>query len=294
MCHYYPNYTFLIVYEKNVLHSSVTWQTPKKIVTCWSLQNCWKNLEQISLWEFPSDVTESLHLTTTTTTTIYIYSKPWRHGTFPTKTRKLELPKSRKRFPPGTWNNHFIMDGNGETTISIHLPCRDLVHHPTDSQPIKNGCLEFFWPFLLSLQVHMDLWNALSKHLAVHRFDPGVNEPMAGFNPQAEAWPTSGGPRADQWLFLVPLKGGRWHIIPHLAVYTTYIPLIYCLLGVICYRSHLLEEPETTIDAIVINGVITAINGLKKDVQKTWVTSSPLQRSPLLLILYSTSPLRKE
>ena len=32
-----------------------------------------------------------------------------------------------------------------------------------------------------------------------------------------------------QWLFLVPLTGGRWHIIPQLAVYTTYIPLIYCL-----------------------------------------------------------------
>ena len=29
-----------------------------------------------------------------------------------------------------------------------------------------------------------------------------------------------------RWLFLVPLKGGRWHIIPQLAVYTTYIPLI--------------------------------------------------------------------
>ena len=29
-----------------------------------------------------------------------------------------------------------------------------------------------------------------------------------------------------QWLFLVPLKGGRWHIIPQLAVYTTYIPLM--------------------------------------------------------------------
>ncbi len=34
----------------------------------------------------------------------------------------------------------------------------------------------------------------------------------------------------NQWLFLVPLKGGRWHIIPQLAVYTTYIPLIYCFL----------------------------------------------------------------
>ena len=36
----------------------------------------------------------------------------------------------------------------------------------------------------------------------------------------------------DQWLFLFPAKGGRWHIIPQLAVYTTYIPLIlYSLLG---------------------------------------------------------------
>ena len=34
-----------------------------------------------------------------------------------------------------------------------------------------------------------------------------------------------------QWLFLVPVKGGRWHVIPQLAVHTTYIPLIYCLLG---------------------------------------------------------------
>ena len=31
----------------------------------------------------------------------------------------------------------------------------------------------------------------------------------------------------DQWLFLVPLIGGRWHTIPQLAVYTTYMPLIF-------------------------------------------------------------------
>ena len=50
-----------------------------------------------------------------------------------------------------------------------------------------------------------------------------------------------------QWSFLVPLIGGRYHIIPQLAVYTTYIPLIYCLLGdyITC---HLLREPETAID----------------------------------------------
>ena len=35
----------------------------------------------------------------------------------------------------------------------------------------------------------------------------------------------------NQWLFLVPLIGGRFRIIPQLAVYTTYIPLIYCQLG---------------------------------------------------------------
>ena len=34
-----------------------------------------------------------------------------------------------------------------------------------------------------------------------------------------------------QWSVLVPLIGGRYHIIPQLAVQTTYIPLIYCLLG---------------------------------------------------------------
>ena len=39
-----------------------------------------------------------------------------------------------------------------------------------------------------------------------------------------------------QWLFLVPLKGGRWHIIPQLAVYRLYA------------TYHLLGEPETTID----------------------------------------------
>ncbi len=44
-----------------------------------------------------------------------------------------------------------------------------------------------------------------------------------------------------EWLFFVPVKGGRWHIIPQLAVYTTYIIYIYiyhlyiAFWGVICY-----------------------------------------------------------
>ena len=36
---------------------------------------------------------------------------------------------------------------------------------------------------------------------------------------------------SGQWSFLVPLIGGRWYVSPQLAVYTTYIPLLYCLLG---------------------------------------------------------------
>ena len=40
-----------------------------------------------------------------------------------------------------------------------------------------------------------------------------------------------------QWLFLVDLIGGRWYIITQLAVYTTYIPLIYCRL-----ETHILNH----------------------------------------------------
>ena len=43
----------------------------------------------------------------------------------------------------------------------------------------------------------------------------------------------------------------RYHIIPQLAVYTTYIPLIVLAYWVIIYhRSHLLRDPETAIDLI--------------------------------------------
>ena len=49
----------------------------------------------------------------------------------------------------------------------------------------------------------------------------------------------------NQWLFLVPLKGGRWHIIPQLAVYTTYSPWPS---GGLYATYHLLGEPETTIE----------------------------------------------
>ena len=45
-----------------------------------------------------------------------------------------------------------------------------------------------------------------------------------------------------------PKRWDRWHIIPQLAAYTTYIPLIYCLLGGYMLPTIFLGEPETTID----------------------------------------------
>ena len=55
----------------------------------------------------------------------------------------------------------------------------------------------------------------------------------------------------SQWLFLVPLKGGRDYIIPQLAVYTTYVPLIVLAEpGGLYATYHLLGEPETTIEAV--------------------------------------------
>ena len=59
--------------------------------------------------------------------------------------------------------------------------------------------------------------------------------------------------RKYQWffLFLVPVRGGRWHIIPQLAVplilYSTYIYIAFW--WIICY---LLREPETTIENIPV------------------------------------------
>ncbi len=65
------------------------------------------------------------------------------------------------------------------------------------------------------------------------------------------------GTRNGQRLFLVPLKGGRWHIIPHLAVYTTYI----LPSGGLYNPYHLLGEQETTIEM----GLIFHHQGWKVD-----------------------------
>ena len=45
---------------------------------------------------------------------------------------------------------------------------------------------------------------------------------------------------------LVPVKGGRWYIIPQLAIYTTYI----LPSGGLYATYHLLGEPETTIEYV--------------------------------------------
>ena len=58
-------------------------------------------------------------------------------------------------------------------------------------------------------------------------------------------------PNSIQWLFLVPLKGGRDYIIPQLAgkMPLIYIPLIVLAEpGGLYNPYHLLGEPETAID----------------------------------------------
>ena len=63
-----------------------------------------------------------------------------------------------------------------------------------------------------------------------------------------------------QWLFLVPLIGGRWYIIPQLAVYTTYIPLVYCLLGdYIWYRPIKGTRKLHWLNVVVRRNVRTAL-----------------------------------
>ena len=87
-------------------------------------------------------------------------------------------------------------------------------------------------------------------------------------------------PTKHQWIFQVPLKGGRWHIIPQLAVYTTYIPLIYiyiyCLLG-----GYIIP---TTLYRNLKNPLKTPIKSYK--CPKNWVTGviwAPTYGGPLSL-----------
>ena len=63
------------------------------------------------------------------------------------------------------------------------------------------------------------LWIA---HVAGSGTGPDVTWLGTTFSKESKNFPRKKTP-TTQWLFLVPLKGGRWHIIPQLAAYTTYI-----------------------------------------------------------------------
>ena len=62
-------------------------------------------------------------------------------------------------------------------------------------------------------------------------FQPFVTPHECSSNSRCASNPAAGKGRFDQWLFLVPLKGGRWHITPQKAIYKWYISGIYCQLG---------------------------------------------------------------
>ena len=69
----------------------------------------------------------------------------------------------------------------------------------------------------------------------------------------------------NQLIFQVPAKGGRYYIITKLAVYTTYIPLIYCLLGGYIIPTTLREHEKS------IHGMIKllTLDGQEEFVTKT-------------------------
>ncbi len=116
----------------------------------------------------------------------------------------------------------------GETVWK--LPPQD-----NNKTPIKPTTIRYFWevgthpPCFLAAKnatprnSRVDVWHQ-SRWCDLESFEESRGKSPWG-------WTTY------QWLFLVPLKGGRWHTIPQLAVYTTYIPLILYIAfwGVICY-----------------------------------------------------------
>ena len=73
-------------------------------------------------------------------------------------------------------------------------------------------CCGFYWSH--SLFMRSTSCCSLTKYL-------NDSSPIVNYSPLTSQ---------HQKLFLVPLIGGRWYIITQLAVYTTYIPLIYCQL----------------------------------------------------------------
>ena len=74
-----------------------------------------------------------------------------------------------------------------------------------------------------------------------------------------------------QWIFLVPLIGGRWYISPQLAVYTTYIPLIVLAYWVIIYHwSHLLRNQKQ---------LLTLWTNPRLESSHTWISGTTIRGS---------------
>ena len=123
------------------------------------------------------------------------------------------------------WNNELV---NMCLNLS-GLPCRILTLEQLA-----------FGQYPLNLTIYRCLW--LYGWLVGQRSKPRSEREFKGYIPRRKT-PTQAYRKnelltsrtlqidIDQWLFLVPLIGGRQHIITQLVIYTTYIPLIYCQLG---------------------------------------------------------------
>ena len=81
--------------------------------------------------------------------------------------------------------------------------------------------------------------------------------------------------KCNRWLFLVPIKGGRWHIIPQLAVYTIIYTHILPIGGLYA-TYHLLWEPKTTIDTSLTSATSIVLKHHHKSCWKTYQVGNNL------------------
>ena len=127
---------------------------------------------------------------------------------------------------------HVTMTMVGKPSRTLHRNIVIQIHQMDASQAL--GSLSFH--FLLQ-NLTLPKTNSQQKPLKI-----GLKSPKRNFIFQPSIF---SGFCCYQWSFLVPLIGGRYHIIPQLAVYTTYIPLIVLAYWVIIYhRSHLFSGNE--------------------------------------------------
>ena len=100
----------------------------------------------------------------------------------------------------------------------------------------KGGYCACYKPSLMWLVISCKFFKMETKHpgdsAIVTFLGWWKRDPFKGWIVTSNVWGWKGHELnhldGHQWSFLVPLIGGRYHIIPQLAVYTTYIPLICC------------------------------------------------------------------